>query len=71
MTLRSNFRASPPPFAQKGDIKTVVAHFRQRVKLMVMAGVRVVIVLDKVGDYNEKDGSVPDGKKAENERYCI
>ena len=51
-----------------GDIKKVVNHFRQRVKLMVMAGIRPVIVLDKVGDYRDEGGSVVDAKKAENDR---
>ena len=35
---------------------------------MVLAGVRVVVLLDKVGEYVEEDGSVLDGKRAENER---
>jgi hypothetical protein len=48
----------PPPYlslpasfmTQKGDMTKVVNHFLQRIKLMMMmAGIRVVVLLDKVG----------------------
>ena len=35
---------------------------------MMLAGVRVVTLLDKVGEHVEEDGSVLDDKRAENER---